>query len=402
MSTLNALEPSDQSQARRRLIIVDDEPVLLRLLMELFDSQLDVVGCGSVAEARVAMARGVDVLLTDKNLPDGSGLDLLAEARQHTSDAEVLLITGYASLDTALIAMQHRAYDYIVKPPRSIFDVRRRVEQALEHQQMARQNRQLLADLQQRNSELESALREVRLMQSELVQSEKLAGIGTLAAGVAHEIASPLFGVMGLAEAITEEESLADAQEYAREIVGYSRAIKAIVTQLTGYTRRAEADPSESADLSSALMDATRLVRRTMGLSDDDIAVDVQPGLRVLGSVGALQQVFVNLLKNAVEAVRESEGAVGPRVRLRAVLDPAQDGVVCEVEDEGPGVPESARHAIFDPFFTTKAPGKGTGLGLNIVYRIINQAGGHIVLDPEHHSGAKFVVRLPAAHVQAG
>src|SRR5690606_13732222 len=109
------------------------------------------------------------------------------------------------------------------------FEVRRKVRQAFEKLWMGRENRRLVQALQQRNTELEEALQQLRDVQAELVQSEKLAGIGTLAAGIAHEISSPLFGVMGLAEAIVEEEDPDLVRGYAREIVEYSRNIKEIV-----------------------------------------------------------------------------------------------------------------------------------------------------------------------------
>ncbi|MBT3221304.1 MAG: response regulator, partial [Proteobacteria bacterium] len=117
--------------AEGRLIIVDDEPVILNLLGSVFKNEpWEVVSCRTGAEALAAMEEGFDVLLTDKNLPDIGGLTLLQRAHEIQQDSEVLVITGYASLDTALQAMELGAFDYIVKPPKNIFDVQKKVRQA--------------------------------------------------------------------------------------------------------------------------------------------------------------------------------------------------------------------------------------------------------------------------------
>ena len=145
--------------------------------------------------------------------------------------------------------MELGVYDYIVKPPRDIFDVQRRVRQAFEKQSLARENRRLLHDLVHKNAELEATLEELRETQAELIQAEKLAGIGTLAAGIAHEISSPLFGVMGLAEAIKEEDDLTLVRSYATDIVEYSRTIKDIVVELSGYSRTADNEYLTTVDL---------------------------------------------------------------------------------------------------------------------------------------------------------
>ncbi len=220
---------------RGRLVIVDDEPVILELLASVFaDAEFDVALCPSGNDAvQEVEERGVDVLLVDKNLPDVNGLELIRHARGHTPDVEAIVITGYASLDTALAAMELGVFDYIVKPPKDIFEVRRKVHRAFERQQLARENARLLGELQVKNVELEAALDELKDTQAELIQAEKLAGIGTLASGVAHEISSPLFGVMGLAEAIQDEEDRTLVRQYAEDIVDYARSIKEIAT--SGY-----------------------------------------------------------------------------------------------------------------------------------------------------------------------
>lgn len=387
------------AQPTGRLIIVDDEPVILELLSSVFaDQPYEIVLCPTGNDAvRAIEDGGVDVLLADKNLPDLSGLDLVQLARQRQPDAETIIITGYASLDTALAAMELGVFDYIVKPPKDIFEVRRKVGQAFEKQAMGRENQRLMAALRDRNGELKTTLAELRSMQAELIQAEKLAGIGTLAAGIAHEISSPLFGVMGLAEAIGEEEDLALVRQYASDIVDYSRSIKDIVIELTGYSRTAQAEYLTTVEFSRVIEDAVRLVVRSTPFPAEQIALDLGEGNFVNARTNEVQQVFVNLVKNAVEAVQEHRGGDG---RVEVASGSGDGHVWARVSDNGPGIPKERQSMIFDPFYTTKAPGRGTGLGLNIVYRIVTKYRGTIQVESSA-DGTIFHVRLPTDSEQA-
>ena len=383
-----------------RLVVIDDEPVILSLLTSLFrdDEAVEVVACATGAEGLEAVEHGVDVLLTDKNLPDVGGLEVARRARDLHDDVEIIIITGYASLDTALMAMELDVFDYIVKPPKDIHDVRRKVHQAFDKIAIRRENRRLLASLQERNTELEAALTELRQVQAELVQSEKLAGIGTLAAGIAHEISSPLFGVMGLAEAILDEEDRDLVEGYAREIVEYAGNIKEIVVQLSGYSRTAGTEYVAAIDLGRTVEDAVKLVARSSGFDPASIPVERPGPIRVHARANEMQQVFVNLVRNAVEAIEERYGAEsGHAGRVRVVLELDGAHAIAEVVDQGPGIPEAQLGTIFDPFYTTKPPGRGTGLGLNIVYRIVTRYRGHIAVESEVGEGTRFRLKLPHA-----
>ncbi len=379
-----------------RLIIVDDEPVILNLLTSVFadEEQLEVISCPDGATAQAAIAAGVDVLLTDKNLPDIGGLELARMAREK-GDCEVIVITGYASLDTALEAMQLEVFDYIVKPPKDIFDVKRKVKQALDKLHMERENARLLRDLTAKNKELAAALVELKELQAELIQSEKLAGIGTLAAGIAHEVSSPLFGVMGLAEAILEEDDRSLVEGYAREIVDYAGAIKEIVVQLTGYSRSASSEYRTTVDLPAVIDDAVKLVSRSVAFDPARIDRELDDGVHVLARTSEIQQVFVNLVKNAIEAVVEHHEADPFAGRVRVACWREDGAVVAIVADNGPGIPLEGQSAIFDPFYTTKPVGRGTGLGLNIVYRIVTKYQGQITVDSPPGEGTTFTLRFP-------
>ncbi|MBN2799262.1 MAG: hybrid sensor histidine kinase/response regulator [Deltaproteobacteria bacterium] len=375
------------------MILVDDEPAVLMTLEAIFAGEpWEVVACASGEAAVEAMGRGVDVLLTDKNLGDINGLELIRRARVIQPDVMPLILTGYASLDTALEAMHLEVFDYLLKPPRDIFDVQRKVRQAFERQAMQRENAALLVRLTEQNRQLERAIQEQRALQAELIQSEKLAGIGTLAAGIAHEVSSPLFGVMGLAEAILDEDDQALVRGYAREIVDYSRSIKEIVQELTRYSRSRGSDGMELVDLARVVEDGVRLVGLATKVPTGAITVEAQGPLPTRGHPNELQQVVVNLVKNAVEAAGDGLSPA-PAVQVRAWADASW--VWFAVRDNGEGIPEANLDQLFDPFFTTKAPGRGTGLGLNIVYRILTKHQGSVTVHSRLGEGTLFEVRLP-------
>ena len=380
-----------------RLLIVDDEPVILQILKAVFESEplrLTCVGTGAEAR-RVIEEEGCDLLITDKNLPDISGIELLKIAKQRDPLCEVIVITGYASLETAIAAVELDAFDYVLKPLNNVFDIRRKVKRALEKRELALENRRLLASLKQQNIELERALAETKELQAELIQSEKLAGIGTLAAGVAHEISSPLFGIMGLAEAIADEGELELTHEYAADIVEYSRSIRDIVVELSSYSRTASNEYLTRVELARVVEDAQRLVERSAPVDGVDFQVRVPDGIRVQARANEIQQIFVNLVKNAAEAVLDRHGRGGQgRVEIEAGVEGAI--VWARVSDNGTGIPEEKLSVIFDPFYTTKPPGKGTGLGLNVVYRILIKYQGSIQVQSTVGKGTTFMLRLPA------
>ncbi len=378
------------------LIAVDDEPVILQIFQAVLEEEPYRLLTAATGKAALALIEehGCDLLLTDKNLPDTNGLELARVVRARDPQAEVIVVTGYGSLDTAIRALELEVFDYVLKPIGDIFDIRRKVKRAAEKQAMARENLRLVEDLRRQNEALSAALEEARELRAELIQSEKLAGIGTLAAGVAHEISSPLFGVLGLAEAIVDEQDLATIHGHASEIISYSKAIRAIVQDLSGYSRSTEADGSEPVDLRRALADALRLVERAGPGRKVPVQIELAEGLVVMGRPTELQQVFVNLLKNAIEAVVERHGTEGGRVRVEGGR--REDAVWVRVIDNGIGIAADRLSYVFDPFYTTKPAGKGTGLGLNVVYRIVTRHKGQIAVESRVGEGTTLALKLPA------
>lgn len=380
----------------KHLLIVDDERVILDVLKAIFSGEQYRVSLASSAEAgaRILREDPVHLLLTDKNLPDGNGLELIKLLKSLDPVSEGILITGFPSLETAISAIELDVFDYVPKPFRDVFEIRRKVSQASQKQDITLENRRLLTELQEKNVALEAALEETRGLQAELIQTEKLAGIGTLAAGIAHEISSPLFGVMGMAEAIADETDLALAQGYARDIVEYCRQIRDIVVELSSYSRSATNEYLTTVELSRVVADALKLVERSAVVGPVRYELEIESGLYLHARTNEVQQVFVNLIKNAAEAVFDRYGdGNGGLVRVQAGRADSHTWV--RVVDNGGGIPEDKQRLIFDPFYTTKPPGKGTGLGLNIVWRIVTRYRGTITVQSRPGEGTTFELRFP-------
>jgi len=259
--------------------------------------------------------------------------------------------------------------------------------------------------------------------QGALVRAEKLASVGRLAAGIAHEVGNPLAAVANYVELLRRRGVEPDI---VAAIDREAHRIDVIVRSLLDYARPRDAR-REPVDLAAVASRAVELLRSQGALRP--VSVDVAPGTGlppVLGDPAALEQVFVNLLLNAVDAAGDGgriavvaavtrlgepeaerrgsdlgEGARAlPRSSRRSTrhLEGAADGslaVQIVVADSGGGVPAELRDRIFDPFFTTKAPGKGTGLGLAIVQRIVQDHGGRVDVSAAREGGAAFTVTLP-------
>jgi PAS domain S-box-containing protein len=228
-----------------------------------------------------------------------------------------------------------------------------------------------------------------RALEAQVVHQERLAGVGRLSAGVAHEIGNPLTGILMLARRLARDASTDEVREDAASIAHEAERIHGIVQALVGFSRK-DADTSTLADLARVVDDALGLVRLARREHAVTWSVECERPLWVQGDASRLAQVLVNLLSNAAEA---SPASAVIEVRAARVSGAVEVAVV----DHGPGVPAALRTRIFEPFFTTKPHGRGTGLGLAIAYGLVEAHGGALRLEDTPGGGATFVVRLPAA-----
>jgi C4-dicarboxylate-specific signal transduction histidine kinase len=255
----------------------------------------------------------------------------------------------------------------------------------------------IMGDLRDTTIEMERREQELREKQEQLVQAGKLATLGELTTGVAHELNNPLnnIGLFVGNAADLAELGTAAKERVVREL---SRAMQQVrkATDIISHLRtfgRAAPLSRDPVDLRPVIDQAISLMQEQLRLRDIRVTVDLGPEeLVVVGNPVQLEQVFINLLTNARDAMAESSRkaiAIGGSSR--------PDAVEIRFADTGPGIPAGLEHRIFDPFFTTKDVGQGTGLGLSITYGIIKELGGTISVASSPGEGATFLIRLPTA-----
>jgi two-component system NtrC family sensor kinase len=237
---------------------------------------------------------------------------------------------------------------------------------------------------------------EQKAFEAQLIQSEKMAAVGQLVSGVAHELNNPLTSIAGLSEFLLQRPEPSEKdRDHVRVIHEQAERAARIVQDLLTFARKGPTEPT-NIDLNEVTERAVSLISYEVRLRKVDLEmalVDKIPA--VIGDRHEIQQVVLNLLTNAVHAVADVPPE-SPRL-IRVSTERKRGKVVLRVADSGPGIPDELLPRLFDPFVTTKDPGKGTGLGLAITFRIIEGHGGTIEVERSRWGGALFVVSLPAA-----
>jgi signal transduction histidine kinase len=413
-----------------RILVVEDNAEMRRLLAFVLSKEfyVDVARNGREALQRISDVHP-ELVLTDVMMPEMSGTELCEalKADPETEGIPVILVTSKGDREMKIQGLEIGADDYVVKPFHPA-ELLARVRSLVRIRRLQKELEIKNSRLQTANDELERALLELREAGSALVQSERLAAVGELAAGVAHEVNNPInFATNALR---TLQSYTADICSVARSIdlidfkdpevaVGSIREVSRLkekvefdsladsLTELVGIvteglerTHRMVADlrdfakPGEVAwceiDIGAGVSSTVQLIRYALRDNGVSLSVDIDEMLpTVHGDPRALNQVFLNLLKNSIEAVAESKGSIW------LTASAAESEVVIEFRDDGPGIAPEISEKLFDPFFTTKAAGKGTGLGLSISKRVVSEMGGRIELKTAPGSGTVFSVYLP-------
>lgn len=411
---------------RPEIVVAEDNADMRRLLVHLLGTEFAVRPARNGREALELVRERVPMLIvTDVMMPEMSGTELCEAIKgdPELAGVPVMLVTSKAEREMKIQGLERGADDYVTKP----FHPRELVARARSLVRL----RELQMELAEQNAALDRALQHLRDTEVQLIQAERLAAVGELAAGVAHEVNNPVNFALNSLRVL--QDTVGQVREFAsrlaaidwrdaaklperakelqrleaeiglEEVVATLDELISIVIEGLERTGRLVADLRDfgaPGDRSGQPLDVAQALESTLAMAGATFARggvrlerEIEPELPVLeGDPGAIKQLFLNLLKNAVEALEETGGTV------RVTAARSQDGRAVEVSvsDDGPGIEPAEAERIFEPFFTTKPAGRGTGLGLSICRRIAEAHGGTLTVSSTPGAGATFTLRLPA------
>ncbi len=483
---------------RRRVLVVDDEHLILQIIFDIFTGEgYDVVTAFNFDKAlQLLKEDSFHAVLTDIRMPKNNGMDLLESIRVFNTDLPVIIMTGFASLETAMDAVKHGAFDYLTKPL-DFNKLKSVLRHAIEKYELVLENRRLVQELQEinatlelkvkeRNRELENILnsthesimttdkgliikstnpqtskifgREViglklndllkginfesiipkllsegsyttkheirfkdrfleialsrlvdfesgkefgltvvieditekKKLEAQLIQSAKMSAIGQFATGLAHEFNNILSGIMGYTSFALSRTSIDKIREDLVIVERAASRASEIVTAILSFSRQREGE-RRLASVEEVIEDAIKLIEQTFKSFNIQILKHYAKVPPIIINVGEIQQVILNLALNSRDAL--SEGGV---IAVSTGID--GDYIKIDFSDNGIGIPKKNLQKIFEPFFTTKKSGdtkSGTGLGLSVVYSIIERHGGRIEVSSEIGLGTTVTIRLP-------
>lgn len=378
------------------ILLIEDNPVDAQAIREALSraqAPLELAHITTLTELSDTHERSPDLVLLDLSLGDSEGLGTIRGARARLGDVPIVVLTGDDSEELAFDALREGAQDYLVKGAYSTDTLMRSMRYAIERHGL----------------------------KASLARADRLAVVGQLSAGVAHEVSNPANFVMGNALSLEEHldrmaKSLVHASqrglspEAAAEMLTEIGRMRVLVKEsLSGVDRIAKVirelqDYARLGERRLSLVDVNTIVRESSKLVFNSLrhkaklTLELNDVVRIAGDLSKLEQVVTNLLVNANHAIGDGSPAHN-EVRVRTWMD-QQDttaaAVVIMVEDTGAGIPPEQLQRIFEPFFTTKPKGRGTGLGLATVYGIVTQAGGGILMNSAPGAGTAFTIVLPA------
>jgi len=372
------------------VLVADDETDMRRYVVSLLTETYRVVQAANGSDvAGLVRKHRPGLVLLDWMMPGKDGLAVCRELREmpESHDLKILMLTARIDEKSKIEALQSGADDFLTKPFSSV-EVKTRVTNLLRAGQLQK-------EMRGRNTELTETLEKLRRTESMLIQSEKMNAIGSLSAGLLHEINNPLnYTLTAISFARRMQNSLSeDVKEVLADVEEGMTRIRDVITHLKDFAYPEKPGAESIFPIEQAFSAARKLTADEL----DGIQIDVDFGDNVIvrGQNTQLTHVFINLLSNAAKAMagRPPGARRAIAVKARAVDEMA----LVEFSDNGPGIPEDIINRIFEPFFTTRDVGKGMGMGLSICHTIMETHQGSIRVGNRGEGGAVFTLSLPLA-----
>lgn len=380
------------------VLVVDDESAISRLLEDVLQLQgYRMVSAATAAEGLAMMAEyRPELVLMDYQLPDRDGLSVLQEVKKLYPASYVIMMTGKGSEELAVELMKAGASEYLLKP----FDVRTlldRVEAVkklrgieLANQALQAEREHLLLEIETWNRELQTRVQEkteaLHRAQTEIAQTEKLAALGYLAAGMAHEIRNPLNSISLFTQLLSQGAEELEGREYLAKILREVDRIDGIIRKLVDAANRSRL-VVDDVRIDQVVQDALDIFAPQIEARQIRVSFSCQETvLPIKADRTELEQIFTNLLMNAVEELPQ-KGQIVIRIDCPVGL------IEVRVSDNGGGIARENHEAIFKPFFSTKI--RGTGIGLPVARRIARLYHGNVTIENTSEAGTTFLVTIP-------
>ncbi|MBF0336609.1 MAG: response regulator [Nitrospirae bacterium] len=421
------LSERDLLIATSSILIIDDDEIVTRRLRTFFEREGYEVftAANGLSGLETIEFNKIDVVITDIRMKDMDGIEVLKRAKSYYKDIECIMVTGVKDNDYAIKSLRAGAADYITKPvnlDELLMSVKKTVERINLNRTRLYRARELKISseiISRMNEELEKRIqersRELDHIQAQLFQTSKLATLGEMSAGIAHEMNQPLGGIALVAKSfrkLLERDKLTrqEVESGLNDIETSVKRMSRIIQHIRTFARQDTLKFTE-VDVIDTVTSAFSLLDEQLRLHEIEVVKDLAPGLpKIIGEPFQLEQVWINLITNARDALNEKARQLKAnkanstaynkclKFSVRHNIDTAS--VVVSVSDNGTGMSPHVRERVLEPFFTTKEVGQATGLGLSISYGIIKSHKGRLEIDSIEGESSTIRVLLSTDYPQ--